>query len=331
MGHFSDAVLISCMSLAAVDACYAQQNPAPLALEPASTFGAAREIPLYPGVAPGSENWSYSESTRQTPEGLTAINVVRPVLLYFPAPRTIANGTAMIVCPGGGFQMLMMSYEGVDIAKSLNDAGVDAFILKYRLWFVGPNAPHRVGLDPATSGPQAGQNIFEISGADGRQAVNLLRTRAAEFGIQPNRIGMIGFSAGGGPIYSAIYGLGFWSPGFRIISGGGPNYAISGPAETRPNFAAMIYATFSSKGTPIIVPEGAPPLFIAVAADDQPITYQGSVDMFLAWRQANIPVELHVFQMGAHGFRHKGGGADHFMDRVKEWMQVNGWLTKAHG
>jgi dipeptidyl aminopeptidase/acylaminoacyl peptidase len=80
----------------------------------------------------------------------------------------------------------------------------------------------------------------------------------------------------------------------------------------------------------VTAPEGAPPLFLAVAADDQAVGYQASVATFMAWREANIPVELHVFQMGAHGSVHKGGGADHFMDRVKEWMQVNGWLTQAH-
>jgi len=75
-------------------------------------------------------------------------------------------------------------------------------------------------------------------------------------------------------------------------------------------------------------PDGAPPLFIAVAADDQTVGYQGSIDLFTAWSKANVPVELHVFQTGRHGFGKKGGGADHFMDRVDEWMKLNGWLSK---
>jgi dienelactone hydrolase len=207
----------------------------------------------------------------------------------------------MIVAPGGGNRTLMMSCEGVGIAKQLNDAGVDAFVLKYRLRYVGPAA---AGADPTANGPQAGQNIGELSGADGRRAVEVVRTRATEFKVQPDRVGMIGFSAGGGPIRAAMHGA----------------------AESRPDFVALIYAAGNRGGGPVPVPEGAPPLFLAVAADD-PNFIQGSIDTFLAWRAANIPAELHIFQMGAHGFVDQGGGADHFMDRVQEWMQVNGWLT----
>jgi acetyl esterase/lipase len=263
-----------------------------------SLFGAAQEIPLYPGVAPGSEKWDYPEITLQGKSGPQVKNVVRPTLLYFPAPRPV--GTAVIVAPGGGNRTLMMSYEGADIAKQLNDAGVDAFVLKYRLIQTGPGLD---GKEPAKTGPQAGQNIRELSCLDGRRSVELVRSRASEFKIQPNRIGMIGFSAGGGPIRAAM----------------------EGKAESRPNFVALIYAT-GSGDTTVPVPVGAPPLFLAVAADDG--AYESSTKTFLSWRKANIPVELHVFQMGAHGFVNKGGGADRFMDRVTEWMKVNGWLAK---
>ena len=74
--------------------------------------------------------------------------------------------------------------------------------------------------------------------------------------------------------------------------------------------------------------QGAPPLFIAVAADDQAVGYQGSLDLFAAWRKANIPVELHIFQTGAHGFVKKGGGADHYLERLDEWLKLNGWSSK---
>jgi acetyl esterase/lipase len=274
-------------------ACIAQTASVP------ATFGATQELPLYSGVAPGSETWDYAERTVQGNSGPQVKDVVRPTLLYFPAQKPV--GTAIIVAPGGGNRTLMMSYEGVDIAKKLNEAGVDAFVLKYRLIYTGPGADRQ---EPASTGPQAGQNVRELSAADGRRAVELVRTRAAEFGIQPNRIGMIGFSAGGGPIRAAM----------------------SGNAASRPDFAALIYAAFRQEGVAVEVPEGAPPLFLAVAADDR---YHGSIDTFLAWRNAEIPVELHIFQMGAHGFVNHGGGADHFMDRVVEWMRVNGWLTVA--
>ena len=262
-----------------------------------------REIALYSGVAPGSEKWDWNERLVTSGNGAPiAQNVVRPVVQYYPASKSKAVGTAMIVAPGGGFRNLMMSYEGVDIAGRLNQIGVDAFILKYRLTYTDPK-PKASGSDAPTSNPQAGQNVRELGGADGQQAVRVVRQHAAEFGIRPDRIGMIGFSAGGAVTLAAV----------------------AGPADSRPNFAAAIYAAGAGTTTP---PDGAPPIFIAVASDDQSVGYQGSLDLFNAWRKANIPVELHVFQTGRHGFVKKGGGADHFMDRLEEWLKVNGWLSQ---
>ena len=264
----------------------------------------SREIPLYPGVAPGSENWNYAERTAGTPEKPQAQNIVHPVLLYYPASPSNAVGTAMIVAPGGGYRTLMMSYEGVDVAKRLNEMGVDAFVLKYRTTYVNPDAPTAAaGRGAAATGPQAGQNIRELAGEDGQQAVRLVRHCAAEFHVQPNRIGIIGYSAGGGVLLSTVYG----------------------PADGRPDFAAAIYAANASSKAP---PSPAPPLFIAVAADDQSVGYQGSIDLFGAWRKAGLPAELHVFQTGRHGFGTKGGGADHYLDRLEEWLKLNGWLAR---
>ena len=264
----------------------------------------AREIQLYPGVAPGSEKWSYAERAAGTSDKPQAQNVVRPVLLYYPSEKSKAVGTAMIVAPGGGFRTLMMSYEGVDVAKRLNQMGVDAFVLKYRTVYVDPNAsPTAAARGPATTGPQAGQNVREMAGADGQQAVRLLRQQAAEFGVLSNRIGIIGYSAGGAVVLSTLYG----------------------PPDARPDFAAPIYAAGANSNPP---PDGAPPLFIAVAADDRLVGYQGSIDLFGAWKKAGLPAELHVFQTGQHGFGTKGGGADHYLDRLEEWLKLNGWLTK---
>ena len=275
--------------------------------QPAPLAAPAREIPLYAGVAPGSENWNWNERLVRSGNGMPMVqNVVRPVMLYYPADKSKAVGTAMVVAPGGGFRSLMMSYEGVDIAKRLNDMGVDAFVLKYRLTYTDPNAQPgaaAAGRGAAATGPQAGQNIRELGGADGRQAVRLVRQGAAEFGFRPDRIGIIGFSAGGAVTLSTLVG----------------------PPDARPNFAAPIYAAGAGSVQP---PQGAPPLFIAVAADDTTVGFQGSIDLFNTWRKANLPAELHVFQTGAHGFVKKGGGADHFMDRLEEWLKLNGFLTR---
>jgi acetyl esterase/lipase len=285
----------------------------------------AKEIALYPGAAPGSEDWTWDERAAGSPNNPTVQNVVHPVLMYYPADKANAVGTAMIVAPGGGFRNLMMSYEGVDIAKRLNEMGVDAFVLKYRLRYNDPNtqipASPRIPAPAAmaainapgtanrpapplpTTGPQAGQDVRAMAGADGQQAIRLIRQNAAAYGFRPDRIGIIGFSAGGAVVMRTIRGA----------------------ADTRPDFAAAIYAAEASGAPP---PAGGPPLFIAVAADDQSEGYMRSLEMFDAWRRANLPVELHIFQAGRHGFRTRGGGADHFMDRLEEWLKLNGYLTK---
>lgn len=255
-----------------------------------------QEIPLYSGVAPGSEKWDWTERSLTSGNGLPMVaDVVRPVLLHYPAEKSKSVGTAMIVAPGGGFRVLMMSYEGVDIAKRLNAMGVDAFVLKYRLL-------HEPGTDFRS--PEA-QAIIKLAYDDGKQAVKWVREKSKEFGYQPNRVGMIGFSAGGMVTSEALFG----------------------PAETRPDFAAIIYGAGGAKAPPT----PAPPLFLAVAADDA-MFVQGAVDQFSLYRKGKgdekNPVELHIFQSGAHGFVNKGGGADKFMDRLEEWLQVNKLLTK---
>jgi acetyl esterase/lipase len=245
------------------------------------------EIPLYPGAAPGSEKWDWEEKSITTPTGMPIVtDVVRPVLIHFPAEKSKAVGSAMIVAPGGGFRALMMSYEGVDVARRLNAMGVDAFVLKYRLKHAG--AP-------------AGQDAAKLAADDGRRAVRLARERAGEFGYSPDRVGMIGFSAGG------------------LVT----SEALFGPAETRPNFAALIYGAREVDE----VPSPAPPLFLAAAADDL-MAVGRTVGLFTAYRKAKGPAELHVFQTGAHGFVNKGGGADHYLDRLEEWLRVNKLLSK---
>ena len=274
----------------------------------------AREIPLYIGAAPGSENWDWSERAITNKSGLPmAQDVVRPMLLHYPTDRSANVGTAMIVCPGGGFRTLMMSYEGIDIAQRLNAMGVDAFVLKYRLIYTGPGAPTNAP-SPAPSGDrpraitvtgaykaQTGQDLLAMACADGRQAIRLVREQAGKFGVRPDRIGMIGFSAGGVVTSDAVFG----------------------PGETRPDFAAIIYGAGEIKD----VPTPAPPLFLAVAADDS-LAVSRTLDLFTAYRKSNGLAELHVFQMGAHGFVNKGGGADHFMERVEEWLGTNKLLSK---
>ncbi|MCR9295000.1 MAG: alpha/beta hydrolase [bacterium] len=258
----------------------------------------ARVIPLYEGVAPGSENWDWEEKHLESRAGLPMIqNVVRPVLMYYPPDPGTDVATAMIIAPGGGFRSLMMSYEGVDVAKYLNKLGVHAYVLKYRL------------IHQQDRTEQAVQDVRKLAAADGQQAVRLLRRLAQESGGQPDRIGMIGFSAGGHVTLATVMG----------------------PADGRPDFAVPVYAAVGSKwDLPITVPEQAPPLCIFTAADDQVIPWERSMELFAAWKNAGYLAEIHIFQAGAHGFREQGGGADHYLDRLQEWMRVNGWLSKEH-
>ena len=126
-------------------------------------------------------------------------------------------------------------------------------------------------------------------------------------GIEQDRIGMIGFSAGGGVTLASVMGT----------------------TDGRPDFAVPVYTgAGAKKGLPIVVPENAPPLCIFTAANDQLIPWEKSIELFVAWKEAGALAEIHIFQTGRHGFVEKGGGADHFMDRLQEWMKLNGWLNK---
>ncbi len=275
----------------------------------------ARVIELYDHPPPGSEEWDWEEYTYVTHYGNTVTrNVVNPTLRYYPADPARACGVSVIVAPGGGFTDLMIKYEGVRTAVALNALGIDAFILKYRLIYTDPSAPlPRPGEPPPPRprkqddsgqiiwGPQTGQNILEITHQDSRRAIAWLRANSAGLlGGIPERVGIIGFSAGA----SISLSLALDEPPYR------------------PDFSGVIYGPDNKDEA---VPQNAPPLFIAVAADDQwsaPL----SLKLFNAWREADRPAELHVFQTGGHGFLDYGGGADFFMDRFAEWMRANGWL-----
>ena len=117
--------------------------------------------------------------------------------------------------------------------------------------------------------------------------------------------------------------MGFSAGGRVTIS------TLLGPADARPDFAAPIYAPAGKKyDLPVKVPDDAPPLFLATAADDHVIPWQCSMELFEAWKNAGYPAEIHIFQAGGHGFVHEGGGADNFMDRLEEWLRLNGFLEK---
>ncbi|GAB1268274.1 alpha/beta hydrolase [Aurantivibrio infirmus] len=268
-------------------------------------------IPLYQGVAPGSEQWTQKEglieienTTLNKPYTDTLVwNVVKPTLSVFkPKPGT-GNGTAVIVAPGGGFRVLSYKNEGLDVAQWLTDRGFTAFVLKYRLHRM-PDDPAEIrktveAMMAATSSNNSGANSrprlprmelgeVELAGIrDGQESIKLVRSRAKEFGIDPNKIGIIGFSAGG------------------AVSGGA---TVRAEINDRPNFVGVIYSFVLGE-----LPADLPPAFFAAAADDPLATRMP--ELFSNWLATGASAELHVYAEGRHGF-----GA------AKQNLPVDNWL-----
>src|SRR3954465_440050 len=207
-------------------------------------------IQLYNGAAPGSENWTWNEAENDSNAWKTKVvyNVSHPTLTIFTPDSMQSTGTAVIICPGGAFHALSINSEGFDVANWLVKKGVTCFVLKYRL-------AHSVTNDPVTEVMgKWGKKEFEeennavipLGIADGKAAIAYVRAHAAEYGVLPDKIGIIGFSAGGTVTAAAAF-----------------NYT----AENKPNFDAPIYAYFPDSMIKNIATD-APPLFIAAATDD---------------------------------------------------------------
>ncbi|MGA2722055.1 MAG: alpha/beta hydrolase [Bryobacteraceae bacterium] len=269
----------------------------------AAAFAAdPKEIPLYPGAAPGSENATYAEQETIGPQDhiRRISNITHPVLLEYLPESAKVTGTVWIVCPGGGFRYLAIDYEGTDVARWLNANGVAALVLKYRVARTGDDGEK----DPATAQDRR-KTAMAFGLADGQQAVRMVRSHAAEWGIVPDRIGIIGFSAGG-YVAAAV--------------------ALHHDAASRPNFAAPIYPAVPAD---ITVPADAPPLFLAQADDDASLsTVDNTVRLYTAWKKANIPAEMHIYLKAGHGFGMKKLGlpTDTWIDRFHDWLGLEGLL-----
>lgn len=301
--------------LAAAIICLSGQASAQPALDmaqaPADAPSGSVAIPLYGKNNPGKPS---DEITSRLMGRETVIrNITYPTLTpVLPRPGT-ANGAAVIVAPGGGFQMLSMQNEGWRVAQALADHGVAAFVLKYRLnptpkdeqqWLASfarllSGATQRSGQPREIKDPQATQ--------DGLAALKLVRARATEWGVNPGRVGMIGFSAGAITTLNSILEA----------------QADADPATNPPDFIGYIYGPMGK----IAVPASAPPMFAALAMDD-PLFGNGDFSIVSAWHAAKRPVELHAYQTGSHGFGlgRPGTTTGLLMDEFLAWMGMQGLL-----
>ncbi len=263
-------------------------------------------IPLYNGAAPGSENWNWEEgkamSDKPAPVKFPiAYNISKPTLTVF-SPDS-ANGTAIIICPGGGFYVLNIETEGSKVATELNKKGITVFLLKYRVAHIvtdNPWAEMMRNMKDSTRFQQIA-SVKKMATDDAKNAILYVRQHAAEYKIDPNRIGMIGFSAGGSLSRDMAYD---YTP------------------ETRPDFAAVIYAGIKSGIKPVI-PADAPPLFIAGATDDKLLPVSYNINLYNLWITANRSAELHLYAKGGHGLW--GNPAQSWITRFEEWLFTQGF------
>ena len=257
-------------------------------------------ISLWPGGAPGSE------ARRTEPEQAQDYwvkNIHDPSIAVFLPPPDKATGTAVVIAPGGGHRLLVYKAEGVEPAQYLASLGVTAFALKYRL-----------AREEGST-----YTIERDARADAYRALRLVRSRAKEWHIDPARVGMMGFSAGGEVVSLVAFGSGDGEPGALD-----PIDRING----RPDFTISIYP--GPLGVPDTVPKSAPPAFLAAASDD-PCCAVPTIALLQKYRDAGVPVEAHIPATGGHGFnmgqRSKLKSVNTWPARLADWLSDRGLLT----
>ncbi len=281
-------------------------------------------LQLWPGLAPGAEKWQQLKVTDET--------LIRPTLTLFLPPKEQANGSGVLVCPGGGYLNCMYTYEGYDIARWFNARGVAAFVLRYRRPVMGQ------------------QRLYDHTApsADASRALRLIRARAGEWGVNPQKLGIIGFSAGGhlaatmtvhfdagqpdaaDPIARQSSRPDFSVPVYAVINmndtnlchGGSQRNLIGDPVD--PKLAAYYSCELQ-------VPTNAPPTFLVTGANDKTVKAENSVRMYLALKKAGVPAELHIFEDGPHGFGMKDRKlpvTDHWPTLLEAWLRQHGFIAK---
>ena len=277
------------------------------------------ELRLWPGKAPGSENWTVPESITSRGGNRVATNVSDPTLtVYLPDPAK-ANGAAMVVAPGGALQALSLDSEGVRVAEWLNSKGIAAFVLKYRVrqqqpgQNAGPSpgggAPRQeLTIVKGNANPAQGDavldDVLRMGVADAQQALRLVRRNAEQWHVDTKRVGMMGFSAGGGVSVGVI---------------------VANAPGASADFLVSLYGPSLQD---VNLPDNAPPLFVAVGSNHFNVT-NGCIALFAEWKKAGKSAEIHVYDQVTAGFalQQRGQPVDTWPDRLLDWMQLHKLLT----
>jgi acetyl esterase/lipase len=279
-------------------------------------------IPLYKNI-PNSKKSDVREVSDTTVKRGKVSKVVKPTLTAFLPEKSTANGTAIVICPGGGYSYLVVNDEGANVARELAAHGIAAFVLKYRL-------PSDVTMINREIGPLQ----------DAQQAIKTIRERAKEWNIDPAKVGIMGFSAGG-----------------HVASTAATHYqkaVIDNPQNTnlRPDFALLIYPVITFQDSILhkgskkaLIGENAsaekvreysnelqvttdtPPAFLVACTDDKIVPVANSINYYTALQKHAVKCEMHIYQSGGHGFgMNNATTKDKWMDHLYNWLMVNHWL-----
>ncbi len=263
-----------------------------------------KPIPLWANGAAGSETRKLEpEKVDEGPGKCNVSNVHNPSITPYLPSAGNATGTAIIIAPGGGHRVLCLGHEGDALAEWFAERGIAAFVLRYRL------------------AREEGSNytVDDHAMADTRRAIRMVRSRAAEWQIDANRIGILGFSAGGELAALAA-----------MQSDAGKSDAVDpiDRASSRPDFQVLIYPGSSKRFT---VEKGMPPVFIALGANDRPDISIGMAELYLKYKQAEVPAELHIYSNAGHGFGYRPGtttAAGAWPARLVEWLADSKLLSQ---
>lgn len=287
-------------------------------LMPVTLFAqSVEEINLYSGAIPDSKKSSVAEHISFTNGQVRISDVVTPTLTKFTPLNP--NGTSVIICPGGGYARLAIDHEGVEVAKEFNKHGITAFVLKYRL-------PSDSIMIDKSIGPLE----------DAQQAIRIVRTNATKWGLDPSKIGIMGFSAGGHLAATA-------ATHFNSIA----DKTVKDTTSVRPDFVMLIYGVISfndsitHKGSKdnligknpskellekfsneLQVTKNSPPAFLVQAGDDHTVPVENSIRYYEACLKNHVPVEMHLYPNGGHGFGlHNKTTDDKWFERLLNWMK----------